>query len=64
VTVLRALDAILREETQEEHSLDDVVRVLAERRSRVTATELRELAESIGGVDLQAFFRRHVGAPR
>jgi hypothetical protein len=64
VTVLRALDAILREETQEEHSLDDVVRVLAERRSAVTSTELRELAESIAGVDLQAFFRRHVGAAR
>jgi hypothetical protein len=61
VMVLRALDKILRERSNGEKSLDDVLRLLAERRGKVTTAQLRALAEGLVGQDLSAFFARYVG---
>lgn len=58
VTVLRELDAKLRADSEDERSLDDVVRVLAERRGTLTVATFRELAQETAGSDLSDFFRR------
>lgn len=61
VTVLRALDAEIRERTGGEQGLENAVRVLLESRPDVTTDRLRAAAEQVSGADLSAFFRRHVG---
>lgn len=62
VSVLVALDERLRKGSDGQHSLDDVVRVLSEKRGEVTTPELRALAEDLGGGDLSAFFSRRLGS--
>lgn len=58
VGVLRELDARIREASEGQRSLDDVVRVLAERRGEVTTAVLQEVAEQVAGSDLSGFFSR------
>lgn len=62
VIVLRALDQTLEQQTDGEASLDDVVRILARERGRVTNERFREVAEQLAGKSLAGFFRRH-GVP-
>jgi hypothetical protein len=63
VALLRELDAAIRKASEEQHSLDDVVRELAERRGEVTTTVLREVSERVAGSDLSGFFGRAVFRP-
>jgi predicted metalloprotease with PDZ domain len=60
VGVLRRLDALLREVTAGQRSLDDILRALDAERIEVTTDSFRELAERIAGHDLGDFFRKNV----
>jgi len=62
VTVLHALDETIREESGGKLSLDDVVRVLVERRGEITTAELRSISEGLVGKDMSGFFSRNVGS--
>jgi len=61
VTVLRALDAHIRDETGGRLSLDAVVAVLARRDEAITTADFRATAGRVTGLDLDAFFRTNVG---
>lgn len=63
VLVLRALDLHIRQETEEERSLDDVVALLATQLEPVTTNGFRAAAEKATGLDLAGFFQREVGKP-
>jgi len=54
VTVMRELDADLRERSGGKHSLDDVARQLAEDGRPVTTERLREIAELLAGAPLES----------
>lgn len=54
VTVMRALDAELRERSKGKHSLDDVARTLAENGSPVSIERLRRAAAALAGGPLEA----------
>jgi len=54
VTVMRELDAELRELSGGKHSLDDVARQLAEDGKPVTTERLREIAEQLAGTPLES----------
>jgi hypothetical protein len=60
VSVLRALDAHIRQETGERASLDPVVAVLARQVEPVTTAGFKATAEKVTGLDLDAFFRANV----
>ncbi|MCG8591364.1 MAG: hypothetical protein MJE66_18880, partial [Proteobacteria bacterium] len=60
VTILRALDAELAEATDGERDLDDVVRVLAQERGRISTARFRRVAEAVAGTSLENFFARRV----
>jgi hypothetical protein len=60
VTVLRALDAHIRERTAERMSLDPVVAVLARQLEPVTTAGFQNTAEKVTGLDLDSFFRSNV----
>ncbi|MBW2494539.1 MAG: hypothetical protein JRE43_07280 [Deltaproteobacteria bacterium] len=64
VIALRALDAEIREHTQDQRSLEDAVRVLSESRLDITTAQLKNAAEQVSGADLSGFFRQHVGEAR
>ncbi len=61
VTVLRALDATLRQRSKDARSLDDVLRILAKRQGEVGTASLRAAAEEVAGGSLSDFFLREVG---
>jgi hypothetical protein len=61
VTVLRALDAKIREDTEQRLSLDAVVAVLARQPEDVTTAGFKTTAERVTGLDLDSFFRSNVG---
>ena len=54
VTVMRALDAELRGRSQDEHSLDDVARTLAEDGAPVSLQRLRRISAALAGGPLEA----------
>jgi len=54
VTVMRELDAELRERSGGRHSLDDVARQLAEDGKPVTTERMREIAEQLAGAPLES----------
>jgi hypothetical protein len=54
VTVMRALDAELRERSDGKHSLDDVARALAEDGSPASTARLRRAAAALAGGPLEA----------
>jgi predicted metalloprotease with PDZ domain len=60
VTVLRALDAHIREETSGRMALDPVVAVLARQQEPVTTAGFQTTAEKVTGLDLDSFFRSNV----
>lgn len=59
VLVLKSLDDEIRNRTAERFSLDDVLRMSAERDAAISTDGFRSLAEKTTGLDLQAFFERH-----
>jgi hypothetical protein len=59
VTTLRALDTEIRDATQEQRSLDDVVRRLAEDPAPLDVARLRSVSEAVVGAPLGTFFHRH-----
>jgi len=61
VTVLHALDRVIREGSAGVRSLDDVVRILFQQGGEVTSERLRRIAEGLSGRELEAFFRRQLG---
>lgn len=61
VTVLHALDRVIREGSDGARSLDDVVRILFQQGGEVTTERLRRIAEDLSGRELEAFFRRQLG---
>jgi hypothetical protein len=54
VTVMRALDAELRRRSQDQHSLDDVARTLAEDGAPVSVERLRRISAKLAGGPLEA----------
>jgi predicted metalloprotease with PDZ domain len=64
VGVLRALDQLIRRETDERMNLDAVVAVLARQQEPVTTAGFRATAEKVTGLDLGSFFRTRVGRVR
>ncbi len=60
VTVLRALDAHIRDETSDRMNLDAVVAVLARQLAPVTTAGFQITAEKVTGLDLDSFFRSNV----
>lgn len=60
VTVLRALDARIREQTGARMSLDPVVAVLSRQLEPVTTEGFQRTAERVTGLDLDSFFRANV----
>lgn len=64
VSVLRALDAHIRDETGGRMRLDPVVAVLARQLEPVTTAGFQATAEKVTGLDLDAFFRTRVGRIR
>jgi hypothetical protein len=64
VTVLRALDAHIRAETNDRMSLDPVVAVLARQKTPVTTAGFQATAERVTNLDLGPFFRARVGNVR
>ncbi|HEY8123411.1 MAG TPA: hypothetical protein VII78_18980 [Myxococcota bacterium] len=64
VSVLRALDAHIQDETGGRLGLDAVVAVLARQAEPVTTAGFRATAERITGLDLGSFFRSRVGRVR
>ncbi len=60
VSVLRALDAHIRDETGERMNLDPVVAVLARQLAPVTTAGFKATAEKVTGLDLDSFFRSNV----
>jgi len=51
VTLLRALDAEIRQRSKEEHNLDDAVRALMALKRRVSSADLREAVRTLIGRD-------------
>jgi len=60
VTILYALDKVIREATEEARSLDDVLRRLAVERDEVTEERFRTIAEEVAGQSLEEFFENEV----
>jgi hypothetical protein len=60
VSVLRELDAELRARTEQQKNLDDVVAELARNRQAVSTASFQATAESVSGIELDAFFRAKV----
>jgi hypothetical protein len=60
VTVLRSLDARIRDATHGAKSLDDVVRILIAEPSDLTTEHVLRAAEKVSGQDLSAFFKSEV----
>jgi predicted metalloprotease with PDZ domain len=61
VTVLQRLDALIRDRSEGQKSLDDVLRTLVAEREPVTTESFLEQVEATTGLDLASFFRREVG---
>ena len=61
VTVLHALDRLIREGSGGVRSLDDVLRILFQQGGEVTSERLRRIAEDLSGRKLDAFFQRQLG---
>lgn len=64
IVVLRKLDAKIREATNDERSLDEVVRLLAADKESITTSRFRAYAEQVAGVSLEDFFALHAPTPR
>ncbi len=62
VAVMRRLDELLRKETNDKASLDDLLYLLQEKRAAITTASFRKMAEQIAGRGLEKFFRKHVYA--
>ena len=60
VTVLRALDAKIRESTHEKKSLDDVLRILVAEGGVLTTERMQKASEQVSGQDLADFFKTQV----
>jgi hypothetical protein len=60
VTVLRALDAELRERTEDQRTLDDVVAEIARGRMAISTSTFKATAEQVSGLDLDGFFDARV----
>lgn len=60
VTVLRALDAKIREATHEAKSLDDVVRILVSEGGVLSTERVQRSSERVSGLDLSEFFKTEV----
>jgi hypothetical protein len=60
VSVLRALDAHIRDETGGRTSLDPVVAILARQPEPVTTARFKTTAEKVTGLDLDNFFRNNI----
>ena len=60
VTVLRALDRLIRESSGGARSLDDAVRILFQQGGEVTTERLRRICEDLAGKPLDAFFRKQL----
>jgi hypothetical protein len=60
VTVLHALDQLIRESSAGARSLDDVVRVFYQQGGKVTTERLRRIAEDLSGRPLDAFFQKQL----
>jgi predicted metalloprotease with PDZ domain len=63
VVVLLEIDAGIRESTDDEKSLDDVVRVLADRAERITTAKFRAVVAEVAGRDLGSIFDEHAPEP-
>jgi len=61
VTLLHALDRVIREGSGGARGLDDVVRILYQQGGEVTSARLRRIAEDLSGRELDAFFRFQLG---
>jgi hypothetical protein len=61
VTVLHALDRLIRDSSSGARSLDDVVRILYQQGGEVTTERLKRIAEDLSGRELDAFFRKQLG---
>jgi hypothetical protein len=59
VGVLDELDGLIREVTEGERNLDDVLRGLRANHDHLSTDALRAESERVAGRDLDAFFRRH-----
>jgi hypothetical protein len=62
VTVMRALDAELRQRSKDRYSLDDVARALAEEGAPVSVQRIREIATKLAGGPLDALAEERVAA--
>jgi predicted metalloprotease with PDZ domain len=62
VTVIRELDAELRERSGGRHSLDDVARQLAEDGKPVTTERLREIAAQLAGAPVESISPERLGS--
>ncbi len=60
VTVLHALDAKIREATQEKKSLDDVLRILVAEGGVLTTERMQKTSELVSGQNLAEFFKTQV----
>ena len=60
VTVLRALDLLIREATHDAKSLDDVVRILVAEGGVLSTERVERASERVSGKDLSAFFKAEV----
>jgi hypothetical protein len=63
VLAFQAADAEIRKLTNNQASLDDVARKLAEERGEVTLTHLQEVAKRVAGRPLQSLQRDHLSQP-
>ncbi|MEN8259580.1 MAG: hypothetical protein ABFS02_03160 [Pseudomonadota bacterium] len=62
VAVMRRLDELLRKETKDRASLDDLLYMLQKEHTGVTTVSFRKMAEQVAGRDLENFFRVYVYA--
>jgi len=60
VTVLRALNGVIRDATSETKDLDDVLRILVAEGGSLTTERVKRAAEQVSGKDLTSFFESQV----